>query len=159
MVGVSPEVAADEDAYRAPASDDGKNDQPELPAVQGEEHCEEHHPSENYETSPVSAGNVSELVLVSLAAMLSPTTLTFSVLVLVLGDRPLRAGFWFFLGAFGATAAVGVVAAFVLGDIASSPGSTPKTWVAVLDIIFAVAIFLFAGSRLRRPSTRERPRR
>jgi len=99
----------------------------------------------------VSAGNVSELVLVSLAAMVSPTTLTFSVLVLVLGDRPLRAGFWFFLGAFGATAAVGVVAAFVLGDIASSPGSTPKTWVAVLDVVLAVAIFLFAGSRLRRP--------
>ena len=32
----------------------------------------------------------AELVLVSLAAMLSPTTLTFSVLTLVLGDRPLE---------------------------------------------------------------------
>jgi hypothetical protein len=99
----------------------------------------------------VSAGNVSELILVSLAAMASPTTLTFSVLVLVLGDRPLRTGFWFLLGAFGATTAVGIAAAFVLGDIASSPSSTPKTWVAVLDIVLAIAIFLFAGSRLRRP--------
>ena len=40
-----------------------------------------------------------ELVLVSLAAMLSPTTLTFSVLSLVLADRPLRTGIWFYLGA------------------------------------------------------------
>ena len=30
----------------------------------------------------------AELVLIALAAMLSPTTLTFSVLALVLGDRP-----------------------------------------------------------------------
>jgi Sap, sulfolipid-1-addressing protein len=99
----------------------------------------------------MSAGNVSELVLVALAAMVSPTTLTFCVLALVLGDRPLRTGFWFFLGAFGATLAVGVAAAFVIGDTASSSGSTPKTWVAVLDIVLAVAIFVFAGSRLRRP--------
>ena len=35
--------------------------------------------------------------------MVSPTTLTFSVLVLVLGDRPLRTGIWFYLGALGAT--------------------------------------------------------
>jgi hypothetical protein len=99
----------------------------------------------------VSAGSFSELILVSLAAMASPTTLTFCVLVLVLGDRPLRTGFWFFLGAFGATTAVGIAAAFVLGDIASSPRSTPKTWVAVLDIVLAIAIFLFAGNRIRRP--------
>jgi len=36
-----------------------------------------------------------ELALVSLAAMLSPTTLTFSVLALVLAKRPLRTGVWF----------------------------------------------------------------
>jgi hypothetical protein len=83
--------------------------------------------------------------------MVSPTTLTFCVLALVLGDRPLRTGLWFFLGAFGATVAVGIVAAFVIGDAASSSRSTPKTWVAVLDIVLAVAIFVFAGSRLRRP--------
>jgi hypothetical protein len=43
----------------------------------------------------VSAGNISELVLVSLAAMVSPTTLTFCVLALVLGDHPRRTGTWF----------------------------------------------------------------
>jgi uncharacterized membrane protein len=99
----------------------------------------------------VGAGTISELVLVSLAAMVSPTTLTFCVLTLVLGDRPLRTGTWFFLGAFGATTAVGVAAAFVIGDVASSSTSTPKTWVAVLDVVLAVALFVFAGSRLRRP--------
>ena len=99
----------------------------------------------------MGAGNTSELVLVSLAAMVSPTTLTFCVLALVLGERPLRTGFWFFLGAFTATVAVGIAAAFVIGDAASSSGSTPKTWVAVLDVVLAVAIFLFAGSRIRRP--------
>jgi Sap, sulfolipid-1-addressing protein len=98
----------------------------------------------------VGAGNSSELVLVSLAAMVSPTTLTFCVLALVLGDRPLLTGFWFFLGAFTATTAVGIAGAFVIGDVASSSRSTPKTWVAVLDVVLAVAIFLFAGSRIRR---------
>jgi hypothetical protein len=99
----------------------------------------------------VSAADTSELVLVSLAAMMSPTTLTFSVLALVLGDRPLRTGVLFFLGAFLATLAIGVIAAFVIGDAASSPGSEPKTWVAVLDVVLAVALFVFAGRRIRRP--------
>jgi hypothetical protein len=99
----------------------------------------------------MSAGNLSELVLVSLAAMASPTTLTFCVLALVLGDRPLRTGLWFFVGAFAATTVVGIAAAFVIGDVASSPRSTPKTWVAVLDVVFAFAIFVFAGRRIRRP--------
>jgi hypothetical protein len=81
-----------------------------------------------------------ELALTALAAMLSPTTLTFSVLALVVGDRPLRTGFWFYLGALTATLAVGIAAAFVIGDAAASSTSTPKTWVAVLDVIAAVAI-------------------
>ena len=68
----------------------------------------------------------AELVLTSLAAMLSPTTLTFSVLTLVLGDRPLRTGLWFFLGALGATLGIGVVAAFVIGDIAASTALQPE---------------------------------
>jgi hypothetical protein len=99
----------------------------------------------------MNAANASELVLVSLAAMVSPTTLTFSVLALVLGERPFRTGAWFFLGAFTATLAIGIIAAFVLGDAASSSSSTPKTWVAILDIVFAVALFVFAGRRIRRP--------
>src|SRR5262249_35276641 len=95
----------------------------------------------------------AELVLVSLAAMVSPTTLTFSVLTLVLGDRPFRTGFWFLVGAVSATLAVGVVAAFVLGDAAaSSHPSTPKTWVAVLDVVFAVAILVFVVRWLRKPA-------
>jgi hypothetical protein len=95
----------------------------------------------------------TELVLVALAAMLSPTTLTFSVLALVLGDRPLRTGFWFYVGALGATLAIGVVAAFVLGDVAASDTpSTPKTWVAVVDVVAAVLLLVFVVRVLRRPA-------
>jgi hypothetical protein len=43
----------------------------------------------------------AELVLIALVAMISPTTVSFSVLALVLGDRPLRTGFWFYVGALG----------------------------------------------------------
>ena len=101
----------------------------------------------------MNAATTSELVLVSLAAMVSPTTLTFSVLALVLGERPFRTGAWFFLGAFVATIAIGIAAAFVLGDVAapSSGSSTPKTWVAILDLFLAGALFVFAGRRIRKP--------
>jgi hypothetical protein len=94
----------------------------------------------------------AELALTALAAMLSPTTLTFSVLVLVLGSRPFRTGLWFFLGAFGATLGIGIVAAFVLGDAASDPTpSTPKTWVAVLDLLLGGALIVLLYVRLRKP--------
>ena len=92
-----------------------------------------------------------EIVLVSLAAMFSPTTLSFSVLALVLGDRPLRTGFWFYLGAFGATLAVGIVASFFIGDLAASDTSTPKTWVAVLDLILGALALIYVVVFLRRP--------
>jgi uncharacterized membrane protein len=92
-----------------------------------------------------------EIILVSLAAMFSPTTLSFSVLALVLGDRPLRTGFWFYLGAFTATLAVGIVAAFVLGDIAASETSSPKTWVAVLDLVGGALLLYYVVIVLRRP--------
>jgi Sap-like sulfolipid-1-addressing protein len=93
-----------------------------------------------------------ELGLVALAAMISPTTLAFSVFALVLGDRPLRTGFWFFLGAFGATLMVGVVGAFVLGNAAASPGkSTPKTWALVLDVVFGVLLLVYVARAVRRP--------
>jgi Sap, sulfolipid-1-addressing protein len=93
-----------------------------------------------------------ELVLTSLAAMLSPTTLTFSVLTLVLSERPLRTGFWFYLGALSVTLAIGVVAAFVLGDAAaSSHPSTPKTWVAVVDMVAGAALLVWTIRLLRRP--------
>jgi hypothetical protein len=92
-----------------------------------------------------------ELALISLAAMLSPTTLTFSILALVLGNRPLRTGFWFYLGALTATLAIGIVAAFVIGDVAASHKSTPKTWVAVVDVVAAVAIVAVVLWYSRRP--------
>lgn len=92
-----------------------------------------------------------ELALVALAAMLSPTTLSFSVLALVLGDRPLRTGLWFYLGALTATLAIGVAAAFVLGDVAASSTSTPKTWVALLDVVVAAWILAWVAKTARRP--------
>jgi hypothetical protein len=96
----------------------------------------------------------TELALVALAAMLSPTTLTFSVLALVLGERPLRTGLWFYLGALGVTLLIGVLAAFVLGDVAAAPSgsSTPKTWVCVVDILAGVLLLVVVVRFLRRPS-------
>jgi Sap, sulfolipid-1-addressing protein len=94
----------------------------------------------------------AELALIALAAMLSPTTLSFSVLALVLGDRPLRTGFWFYAGALGATLLIGVAAAFVLGDAAASKTpSSPKTWVAVVDLVAAGAILGWVAVMARRP--------
>jgi uncharacterized membrane protein len=98
----------------------------------------------------------AELAAITLAAMLSPTTLSFSIFVLVVGDRPLRTGSWFYLGALSATLAIGVVAAFVIGDVAASHTSTPKTWVAVIDVVAAVLIVSFVVSRTRRPPDPER---
>lgn len=94
----------------------------------------------------------SELALTALAAMLSPTTLFLSVLALVVGDRPTWTGLWFYLGALGATLLVGIVAAFVLGNAAASPHpSTPKTWVAVIDVIAGLLLLVFVVRFLRRP--------
>ena len=83
--------------------------------------------------------------------MLSPTTLTFSVFALVLGDRPLRTGLWFYLGALGITLVIGVVAAFVLGNDAASRTSSPKTWVAIVDVVAGVLVLAYVFRRLRRP--------
>ncbi|MGA8364644.1 MAG: GAP family protein [Solirubrobacteraceae bacterium] len=96
----------------------------------------------------------TELVLVALGAMLSPTTLSFSVLALVLGEHPLRTGLWFYLGALGITLLIGVLAAFVLGDVAAPPSgsSTPKTWVCVVDVLAGVALLVVVVRFLRRPS-------
>jgi hypothetical protein len=94
----------------------------------------------------------TELLLVALAAMLSPTTLTFSIFALVLGDRPLRTGLLFYFGALTATLGVGILAAFVLGDAAaSSDPSSPKTWVCVFDIVAGALLIGWVVARLRRP--------
>ena len=70
----------------------------------------------------------AELVLVSLAAMLSPTTLTFSVLSVVLSAKPLRTAVFFYLGAVTATLAIGVLAAFVLGDTLADRAPYVMPW-------------------------------
>jgi uncharacterized membrane protein len=93
----------------------------------------------------------AELALVALAAMLSPTTLSFSVLALVLGEHPRRTGIWFYLGALSATLAIGVLAAFVLGNSAASHTSSPKTWVAVVDIVAGVLLLIYVARVVRRP--------
>jgi hypothetical protein len=99
------------------------------------------------------AGVDTELALVALAAMLSPTTVSFSVLALVLGDRPLRTGLWFYLGAVSAMLVIGVAAALVLGDAAApaSGSSGPKTWVAVLDVVLGAAGLVYGARLARRP--------
>jgi len=102
------------------------------------------------------AGTDAELVLVALAAMLSPTTLSFSVLALVLPGRPLRSGSLFYLGALGATLAVGVAAAFVVGDVAASRSATPKAWVAVLDVVAGALLLVWVARAVRRPRDPER---
>jgi Sap, sulfolipid-1-addressing protein len=92
-----------------------------------------------------------ELVLVGLVAMLEPATLIFSALALVVGNRPLRTGSWFFVGGLGATLAVGVLAAFLIGDLAAAPGSTPKTWVSILNIVLGAALLAYVARTMRRP--------
>ena len=94
----------------------------------------------------------AELVLISLAAMLSPTTLTFSVLALVLAKRPLRTGIWFYLGAFLITILIGILAAFVLGDVAApSSNGERKTWVCVFDLVAAAALLVYVARTWRQP--------
>ena len=102
----------------------------------------------------------AELILVSIAAMLSPTTLTFSVLVLVLGTRPLRTGFLFYAGALSATLAVGVIGAFAIGNVAaSSTPNTPKTPVAIIDVVAGALVLAYVFRAMRRPVDRAHTQR
>jgi hypothetical protein len=93
-----------------------------------------------------------QLVLVGLVAMLEPATLASSVLALVLGDRPVRTGSWFYVGGLGATLAVGVLAAVVLGNAAASTTTTPKTWVSVFGLAAGLLLLAYAARSLRRPA-------
>jgi len=97
-----------------------------------------------------------EFVLTALAAMLSPTTLSFSVLVLVVAERPLRTGLCFYLGALTANMAIGVLAAIVLGNSAASHTSTPKTWVLWFDIVAGAVLVILALKIFRRPPNPKR---
>jgi len=99
----------------------------------------------------------AELGLTALAAMLSPTTLSFTVLALVLGDRPLRTGFWFYCGALGVTLLIGVLAAFIIGNATASPKpSEPKTWVAIVDVVAGALLLVFIVRLMRRPANPKR---
>jgi hypothetical protein len=101
-----------------------------------------------------------EFGLTCLAAMLLPTTLTFSVLALVLARRPERTGAWFFLGAFGLTLTCGILARLVLGDAAAAPkkSAEPRTWVAIFDLVAGALLFLFVVRMIRRPDNPGRTR-
>ena len=94
-----------------------------------------------------------ELALVGLTAMLEPATLLSSVLALVIGRRPLRAGFWFYVGSLGVTLLIGLLAAFVVGNVAASHSSTPKTWVSVLTTVAGAGVLAYAVVLLLRRST------
>jgi hypothetical protein len=67
----------------------------------------------------------AELVVVAIAAMLSPTTLFFSVLMLVIGERPMRTVAYFYAGALVATLAVGVIARSRSEMLTHLPSPTP----------------------------------
>ena len=92
-----------------------------------------------------------ELGLTALAAMLSPTTLTFSILTLVLGNRPRRTGLFFFLGAFGVTMIIGASAFISARTRRLGLSETPPTWVAILDLVFGAALIVLVVRALRRP--------
>jgi len=96
----------------------------------------------------------AELGLTALAAMLSPTTLSFTVFALVLGERPLRTGLWFFIGAFGATVLIGVLAAFVIGNAAAPSHSSeqPPTAVAIIDLVLGGLLLVWVARTVRRPA-------
>ncbi len=96
-----------------------------------------------------------ELALIGLTAMLEPATLLSSVLALVIGERPLRTGSLFFVGGLGITLVIGVMAAFVVGDVAASESSTPKTWVSIVTalagaLVLGYAIWLLVRRRAAR---------
>lgn len=96
-------------------------------------------------------GADTELALVALGAMLSPTTVSFSVLALVLSDRPLRSGVIFYLGALTTTLFIGVVGALILGDAAASRSGGTKAWVAVVDVVLGVFMLSYGVKLMRRP--------
>jgi hypothetical protein len=86
--------------------------------------------------------------------MLEPATLLSSVLALVISKRPLRTGFWFYLGGLTVTALVGVLAAFVLGNRAASQSSTPKTWVSIVTILAGAMVLGYSVRLLFRRTDR-----
>jgi hypothetical protein len=92
--------------------------------------------------------------------MMSPTTVSFSTLAVVLSPRPVRTGALFYAGALAANLAVGVAGAFLIGNAAAdAQPNTPKTPVAVIDVVAAVLIVGYVVRLARRPADPERERR
>jgi hypothetical protein len=85
-----------------------------------------------------------ELALVGLTAMLEPATLLSSVMALVVGDRPLRSKTANRFGGLGVTLLIGVIAALVVGNVAASDTSTPKTWVSVVTALAGALLLGYA---------------
>jgi Sap, sulfolipid-1-addressing protein len=93
-----------------------------------------------------------ELALVGLVAMLEPATLISSALVLVIGERPLRTGLWFYVGGAGVTLAIGVLGALLLGSGLAAPSSETRTGVLIFDVIAGTLLLLYAARTLLRPA-------
>lgn len=96
-----------------------------------------------------------ELALVGLAAMAEPATLLSSSMALVVSERPLRTGAWFYVGGVSTTVLVGVLAAVLLGGKAASHTSEPKTWVAIVTLLFGTLVLAYVVRLLRKPSDPE----
>ena len=76
----------------------------------------------------------SEVILVSLAAMLSPTTLLFSLFVLILGDRPLRTGI-----------GVGVLTFYIVLTVAGAQDIiAQKLGVSIVPLTWTLRVLVFA---------------
>jgi hypothetical protein len=56
----------------------------------------------------------------------------------------------------GATLAIGIAAAFLLGARAASHTVSPKTWPAVVDVLAAIALVIWAATLLWQPQDSER---
>ena len=48
------------------------------------------------------------------------------------------------------------MAARVIGDAAAGDGSSPKTWVAVVDVVAGVLLVMYVVRAVRRPANPER---
>ncbi len=100
-----------------------------------------------------------ELALVGVTAMLEPATLLASTLALVVTDRPLHVGTWFYVGGLAVTLLIGALAAFVLGNAAASHTSEPKTWVAIVTLLAGLGLLGYGLWLLLRPVDRDQTAR
>lgn len=96
-----------------------------------------------------------EIALVGVTAMLEPATLLSAVLALVISQRPLRTGGWFYLGGLSVTLLIGVLGAFLLGNAAASRTSEPKTWVSIVTVVAGALVLIYAVRTFLRRKDRQ----